>query len=155
RVAARAPGRGRLLPLLRLRRQLGPGRLHRASRRQWAQGAAADRRPVPEVLTAGNLDRPPCARYAERYVFALSAFVGAMRNVQAELANHVPGTPRAPRTGARGMSDLARLLSWVGEWAAGDGPLLLMTDYDGTLTPIVDDPADAILADDTREQLMR
>jgi trehalose-phosphatase len=53
------------------------------------------------------------------------------------------------------MSDLARLLGWVGEWAAGDGPLLLMTDYDGTLTPIVDDPADAILADDTREQLMR
>lgn len=53
------------------------------------------------------------------------------------------------------MSDLARLLSWVGEWVAGDGPLLLMTDYDGTLTPIVDDPADAILADDTREQLMR
>jgi len=53
------------------------------------------------------------------------------------------------------MSDLARLLGWVEEWAAGDGLLLLMTDYDGTLTPIVDDPADAILADDTREQLLR
>jgi trehalose-phosphatase len=53
------------------------------------------------------------------------------------------------------MSDLARLLGWVEEWAVGDGLLLLMTDYDGTLTPIVDDPADAILADDTREQLLR
>jgi len=53
------------------------------------------------------------------------------------------------------MSDLARLLGWVGDWVAGDGRLLLMTDYDGTLTPIVDDPADAILADETREQLLR
>ena len=78
-----------------------------------------------------------------------------MRNVQIELAMQASGRHRAPRTGARRMSDLARLLSWVGEWAAGDGPLLLMTDYDGTLTPIVDDPADAILADDTREQLTR
>ena len=53
------------------------------------------------------------------------------------------------------MSDLARILGWVGDWVAGDGRLLLMTDYDGTLTPIVDDPADAILADETREQLLR
>jgi trehalose-phosphatase len=53
------------------------------------------------------------------------------------------------------MSDLARLLGWVGDWVTGDGRLLLMTDYDGTLTPIVDDPADAFLAEDTREQLLR
>jgi len=53
------------------------------------------------------------------------------------------------------MSDLARILGWVGDWVAGDGRLLLMTDYDGTLTPIVDDPADAILAEETREQLLR
>ena len=53
------------------------------------------------------------------------------------------------------MSDLARLLSWVGDWVAGEGRVLLMTDYDGTLTPIVDDPADAFLSEDTREQLLR
>ena len=53
------------------------------------------------------------------------------------------------------MSDLARLLSWVGDWVAGEGRLLLMTDYDGTLTPIVDDPADAFLSEDTRDQLLR
>jgi len=53
------------------------------------------------------------------------------------------------------MSDLARLLGWVGDWVTGDGRLLLMTDYDGTLTPIVDDPADAFLAEDTRGQLLR
>jgi|KBSSwiStaDraftv2_1062776.scaffolds.fasta_scaffold02696_7 trehalose-phosphatase len=78
-----------------------------------------------------------------------------MRNVQTELEMLAYDTHRPPRTGARRMSDLARLLGWVEEWAAGDGLLLLMTDYDGTLTPIVDDPADAILADDTREQLLR
>jgi trehalose-phosphatase len=78
-----------------------------------------------------------------------------MRNVQTELEMLTCGTHRPPRTGARRVSDLARLLGWVEEWAAGDGHLLLMTDYDGTLTPIVDDPADAILADDTREQLLR
>jgi len=53
------------------------------------------------------------------------------------------------------VSDLARLLSWVGDWVAGEGRVLLMTDYDGTLTPIVDDPADAFLSEDTREQLLR
>jgi trehalose-phosphatase len=53
------------------------------------------------------------------------------------------------------MSDLARLLSWVGDWLAGEGRILLMTDYDGTLTSIVDDPADAFLSEDTREQLLR
>jgi len=78
-----------------------------------------------------------------------------MRNVQTEREMLAYDTHRPPRTGARRMSDLARLLGWVEEWAAGDGLLLLMTDYDGTLTPIVDDPADAILADDTREQLLR
>ena len=53
------------------------------------------------------------------------------------------------------MSDLARLLSWAEESLAGPGSVLLMTDYDGTLTPIVDDPADAILAAQTREDLGR
>jgi trehalose-phosphatase len=53
------------------------------------------------------------------------------------------------------MSDLARLLAWTEEWLAGPGGVLLMTDYDGTLTPIVDDPADAVLAEQTREDLGR
>ena len=53
------------------------------------------------------------------------------------------------------MSDLARLLAWAEESLAGPGSILLMTDYDGTLTPIVDDPADAILAEQTREDLAR
>ncbi|MGH7300281.1 MAG: trehalose-phosphatase [Candidatus Rokuibacteriota bacterium] len=53
------------------------------------------------------------------------------------------------------MSDLARLLAWADEWLAGPGSILFMTDYDGTLTPIVDDPADALLAAPTREDLGR
>ena len=53
------------------------------------------------------------------------------------------------------MSDLARLMAWTEEWLAGPGSVLLMTDYDGTLTPIVDDPADAVLAEQTREDLAR
>jgi trehalose-phosphatase len=54
-----------------------------------------------------------------------------------------------------GMSDLARLLSCAEESLAGPGSILLMTDYDGTLTPIVDDPADAVLAERTRDDLAR
>jgi trehalose-phosphatase len=78
-----------------------------------------------------------------------------MHHVDTERATYPSRTHRVPRPGARGMSDLARLLGWVGDWVAGEGRLLLMTDYDGTLTPIVDDPADAFLTEDTREQLLR
>src|SRR5690242_4143300 len=78
-----------------------------------------------------------------------------MHHVDTERAMHPGRTHRVPRPGVRGMSDLARLLGWIGDWVAGEGRLLLMTDYDGTLTPIVDDPADALLAEDTREQLLR
>ncbi len=53
------------------------------------------------------------------------------------------------------MSDLARILTSASEWLAGEGSILLMTDYDGTLTPIVDDPADALLSEEVREQLVR
>jgi trehalose-phosphatase len=53
------------------------------------------------------------------------------------------------------VSDLARLLTWAEECLAGPGSILFMTDYDGTLTPIVDDPADAVLAGETREDLAR
>jgi trehalose-phosphatase len=78
-----------------------------------------------------------------------------MYHVETERATYPGRTHRVPWPGVRGMSDLARLLGWVGDWVTGDGRLLLMTDYDGTLTPIVDDPADAFLAEDTREQLLR
>lgn len=60
-----------------------------------------------------------------------------------------------PRHGARRVSDLARILAEAGDWLAGEGSILLMTDYDGTLTPIVDDPGHAVLAERTREQLVR
>jgi trehalose-phosphatase len=53
------------------------------------------------------------------------------------------------------VSDLARLLASANGWLAGAGSILLMTDYDGTLTPIVDDPADARLAKETRAKLER
>lgn len=53
------------------------------------------------------------------------------------------------------MSDLARLMTCAELSLAGPGSILLMTDYDGTLTPLVDDPADALLADRTREDLAR
>ncbi|HSE05491.1 MAG TPA: trehalose-phosphatase [Methylomirabilota bacterium] len=53
------------------------------------------------------------------------------------------------------MSDLPRLLTRAEESLAGPGSILLMTDYDGTLTPIVDDPADAVLTARTREDLAR
>jgi trehalose-phosphatase len=53
------------------------------------------------------------------------------------------------------VSDLARLLSSAEEWLAGPGSILLMTDYDGTLTPIVDDPSDATLSEEAREDLAR
>lgn len=50
-------------------------------------------------------------------------------------------------------NDLQRILAWLTDWLAGGGGLLLMTDYDGTLTPIVPDPADAELAPDARAHL--
>jgi trehalose-phosphatase len=78
-----------------------------------------------------------------------------MRNDDTEYAIR-PGADRgAALPGAPRVSDLARILTWVGDWLAGDGSILLMTDYDGTLTPIVDDPADATLGEETREQLAR
>lgn len=50
-------------------------------------------------------------------------------------------------------NDLQPILASLTDWLAGGGGLLLMTDYDGTLTPIVPDPADAELAPDVRAHL--
>ena len=49
--------------------------------------------------------------------------------------------------------DLIRLTGLLGAWLRTGGSLLLMTDYDGTLTPIVADPADAQLTADVRADL--
>jgi trehalose-phosphatase len=51
------------------------------------------------------------------------------------------------------MSDASCLVTWLGDWLAGGGSLLLLSDYDGTLTPIVDRPDDAWLAEETRGDL--
>ncbi len=39
-----------------------------------------------------------------------------------------------------GMSDVTRIADWVRDWLADGGHLLLLTDYDGTLAPIVPNP---------------
>jgi len=51
------------------------------------------------------------------------------------------------------MNDGPRVLTWLLDWLAGGGSLLLLSDYDGTLTPIVDRPDQAWLADATRDDL--
>jgi trehalose-phosphatase len=78
-----------------------------------------------------------------------------MRETDTERASRLRADRAAPGGGARGMSDLAHILTTVDEWLSGGGSVLLMTDYDGTLTPIVDDPADAVLSKEMREQLVR
>ena len=50
-------------------------------------------------------------------------------------------------------NDIQRILAWLTDWLAGGGSLVLMADYDGTLTPIVSDPADAELEPDVRADL--
>ncbi|HET8578631.1 MAG TPA: trehalose-phosphatase [Methylomirabilota bacterium] len=52
-------------------------------------------------------------------------------------------------------NDLQRILGWLTDWIIGGGGLLLMTDYDGTLTPIVSDPDDAALDPEVRAHLGR
>ena len=46
-----------------------------------------------------------------------------------------------------------RVGAWISDWLAEGGRVLLMTDYDGTLTPIVGDPAEAWLPDRVRRDL--
>ena len=50
-------------------------------------------------------------------------------------------------------NDLQRVLAWLTDWLLGGGSLLLMVDYDGTLTPIVSDPGDAELEPTVRAHL--
>lgn len=53
------------------------------------------------------------------------------------------------------MSDPSCLVlaTWLIDWLAGGGSLLLLSDYDGTLTPIVDRPEEAWLPEATRDDL--
>lgn len=53
------------------------------------------------------------------------------------------------------MSDRERIAAWIGDWLADGGRLLLMMDYDGTLSPIVADPAEAWLPAAVRADLRR
>ena len=49
--------------------------------------------------------------------------------------------------------DLIRVTRVLSEWLQSGGGLLLMTDYGGTLTPMVSDPADALLTRNVRADL--
>jgi len=51
------------------------------------------------------------------------------------------------------MSDGERILTWVRDWLADGGRLLLMSDYDGTLSPIVGEPSQAWLHAGVRDHL--
>jgi hypothetical protein len=51
------------------------------------------------------------------------------------------------------VSDLGRIFAHVSDTFAAGGGVLLLTDYDGTLTPIVGDPADAWLPREVRDDL--
>lgn len=51
------------------------------------------------------------------------------------------------------MSDSARILTWLADWLNGGGNLLVMTDYDGTLAPIVENPEDANLPRQVHDDL--
>jgi len=55
--------------------------------------------------------------------------------------------------GAGVMNDRERILFWIREWLADGGRVLLMSDYDGTLSPIVKEPAQAWLPAAVRENL--
>lgn len=51
------------------------------------------------------------------------------------------------------MKALARIFAQLTDGFAAGGSLLLLTDYDGTLTPLVADPAEARLAPEVRNDL--
>jgi len=51
------------------------------------------------------------------------------------------------------MRHLAHIFTELTEGLAGGGSLLLLTDYDGTLTPLVADPEEAWLPREVRDDL--
>jgi trehalose-phosphatase len=62
--------------------------------------------------------------------------------------------PQSPETRAlQTAGDSDRIVAWVSDWLAEGGSVLLMVDYDGTLTPIVSEPSEAWLADGVKRDL--
>ncbi len=51
------------------------------------------------------------------------------------------------------MSDEGQILAWVREWLADGGAVLMIADYDGTLSPMVGEPSDAWLSAGVRDDL--
>ena len=51
------------------------------------------------------------------------------------------------------MSECEQIVAWIDDWLADGGRLLLMMDYDGTLSPIVSDPDQAWLPTAVRTDL--
>ena len=51
------------------------------------------------------------------------------------------------------FEDGSVLADWLGEWVRGGGSLLFMTDFDGTLAPLMADPEEARLALRVQRQL--
>jgi trehalose-phosphatase len=51
------------------------------------------------------------------------------------------------------VEDAKVVTDWIGEWLGVGRSLLLMTDYDGTLTPLVPNPADARLGKRVQQHL--
>jgi trehalose 6-phosphate phosphatase len=67
------------------------------------------------------------------------------------------GTPvSGPTSGDQGAARAnacSDLVTWLTGWVSDGGSVLVLTDYDGTLTPIVDNPDEARLVDSVREDL--
>ncbi|HET7874138.1 MAG TPA: trehalose-phosphatase [Methylomirabilota bacterium] len=51
------------------------------------------------------------------------------------------------------MSEVARVLQPLSDWLAGGGGLIFLTDFDGTLAPMVSDPGDVELPSHVRAHL--
>lgn len=51
------------------------------------------------------------------------------------------------------MSDGAQVLAWIRDWLSDGGAVLMIADYDGTLSPIVQEPSQAWLEPDVRHHL--
>jgi trehalose-phosphatase len=51
------------------------------------------------------------------------------------------------------MSDADKVLAWIRDWLADGGAILLIADYDGTLSPVVGEPAQAWLEAGVRDHL--
>ena len=51
------------------------------------------------------------------------------------------------------MSDGDKVLAWIREWLTDGGDILMIADYDGTLSPLVREPSQAWLEPGVRDHL--